>query len=51
MKLLTVGSSEKPSLDAKRDRSRAKSPIAIAGQGTVLELVLIIPKGILASEK
>ena len=43
--------SEKPLLEAKACRSRAYSPIAIAGRGEVSVAVLMMPKGRLAREK
>lgn len=35
----------------KASKSRAKSPIAIAGRGLVFAFVLIMPKGMFESEK
>lgn len=44
-------SSEKPLLDVKAAKSSACSPMAIAGRGDAEEAVVMIPNGMLASEK
>lgn len=44
-------SSEKPLLDEKAAKSRACSPMATAGRGDGEEAVVMIPNGMLASEK